>query len=60
MSNMLKGTSKMLAPAGGRYKNYDYVYLKNNKVYSYHGEGQFVFTKDFFPPNHEIYAISNQ
>lgn len=24
------------------------------------GEGQFVFTKDFFPPNHEIYAISNQ
>lgn len=43
-----------------RYKNYDYVYLKNNKVYSYHGEGQFVFTKDFFPPNHEIYAISNQ
>lgn len=43
-----------------RYKNYDYVYLKNNKVYSYHGEGQFVFTKDFFPPTHEIYVIQNQ
>jgi len=42
-----------------RYKNYYYIYLKNNKVYSYHGQGSFVFTKDFYPPNHEIHVISN-
>lgn len=31
----------------------------DNATYSYHGEGQFVFTKDFHPP-HEINVIHNQ
>jgi|SRR5690606_6542953 len=57
--NYVKATTEKRYKHEARYKNYDYIYLKNNKVYSYHGQNSFVFTKDFFPPSHEIYVISN-
>src|SRR5690554_4548766 len=40
------------------YNNYGIV-VYDNATYSYHGQGGFVFTKDFHPP-HERYVIQNQ
>lgn len=58
-----KATSVKTKKHTRRLKNNAYnnhgLKVYDNATYSYHGEGQFVFTKDFHPP-HEINVIHNQ